>query len=154
MSDLRIEPVPEDADDVLLAQWRDVHNAVVPVDPLTLRDVRERSTRNRLALAWLDDTVVGNATVRPPSGTERAATVIARVLPGHRRRGFGRELYLHGLATAHVLGAQEIDTVVLAANESGLEFALKHGFTETDRYVLDGDTVAYIDLRLTMDRLP
>lgn len=154
MSDLRIEPVGEDARDALLAQWRDVHNEVIPTRPLTLADVRERAARDRLCLARLEDTVVGNMTVRPPDGGHRAATVIARVLPGHRRRGFGRELYLHGLATAHALGAQEIDTVVLAANECGLEFALKHGFVETDRYVLDGDTVAYIDLRLTMDPLP
>ena len=154
MSDLRIEPVAEDADDMLLALWRDVHNAVVPADPLTLQDVRERSGRNRLSLAWLDDMVVGTVTVRPPAGAARAATVIARVLTGYRRRGFGRELYLHGLATAHALGAREIDTVVLAVNESGLEFALKHGFTETDRYVLDGGTVAYVNLRLTMDPLP
>lgn len=154
MSDLRIESVTDDADDVLLAQWRDVHNAVVPTDPLTLDDVRERTTRNRMCVAWLDDALIGNLTVRPPAGPERAATVIARVLPGFRRRGFGRELYLHGLATAHALGAQEIDTVVLAVNESGLGFALKHGFAETDRYVLDGDTVAYVDLRLTRDRRP
>lgn len=154
MSDLRVEPVADDADDDLLALWRDVHNAVIPADPLTLDDVRERSTRNRLGVAWLDDTVIGALTVRPPAGPERAATVIARILPAFRHRGFGRELYLHGLATAHALGAKEVDTVVLAANECGLEFALRHGFAETDRYVLDGDTVAYVELRLTTGPRP
>lgn len=154
MSDLRIEPVADDADDALLAQWRDVHNAVIPTHPLTLDEVRDRVTRNRLSVAWLDDAVVGTMTVRPPAGDDRAATVIARILPGYRRRGFGREMYVQGLATAHALGAQEVDTVVLATNEAGLGFALKHGFVETARYVPDGGTVAFIDLRLTMDRLP
>jgi ribosomal protein S18 acetylase RimI-like enzyme len=154
MSDLRIEPVADDAGDALLAHWRDVHNAVIPTHPLTLDEVRGRATRNHLTVARLDDTVIGSMTVRPPAGDDRAATVIARILPGHRRRGFGRELYLHGLATAHALGAQEVDTIVLATNESGLGFALKHGFTETARHVPDGDAVAFIDLRLTMDPLP
>jgi hypothetical protein len=66
--------------------------------------------------------------------------VIARVLPELRRRGFGEQiylrgstcvalpawLYLHGLAKAQDVGAQEID-----------------------RYVLPGDTVPFVDLRLT-----
>lgn len=38
--------------------------------------------------------------------------------------------------------------MVLASNPAGLRFALAHGFTETDRYLLPGATVPYIDLRL------
>lgn len=92
---------------------------------------------------------MGCSTVRPPAGGTAAATVIARVLPGHRRRGFGEQIYLRALATARGLGAEVIETVVLASNEDGLRFARQHGFAETDRYVLPGDTVPYVDLRLT-----
>jgi ribosomal protein S18 acetylase RimI-like enzyme len=74
--------------------------------------------------------------------------VIARVLPEYRRRGFGEQVYLRGLAKARELGARVIETVVLASNQDGLRFARRHGFAETDRYVLPGDAVAYVDLRL------
>jgi hypothetical protein len=38
---------------------------------------------------------------------------------------------------------------VWEANEAGLRFAHAHGFVETDRYVLPGDTVPFITLTLT-----
>jgi ADP-ribose pyrophosphatase YjhB (NUDIX family) len=76
-------------------------------------------------------------------------TVIARVLPAHRRQGFGEELYARGLERARTFGAEVIETVVLASNEDGLRFAQKHGFVEVERYVLPGDTVPWITLRLT-----
>lgn len=41
-----------------------------------------------------------------------------------------------------------IETCVLEANADGLRFALGHGFVETERYLLDGDTIPWIDLRL------
>jgi ADP-ribose pyrophosphatase YjhB (NUDIX family) len=80
--------------------------------------------------------------------------VIARVLPSHRGRGFGEQLYRRGLAKAAELGAQVIETVVLASNEDGLRFARRHGFAETDRYVLPGHDIPFVDLRLTpIDKL-
>lgn len=115
---------------------------------LSVDDVRERASRNRLTLAYLGDTLVGNMTVRPPAGTSKTAIVIARVLPERRRRGFGAEIYTHGLDQARTLDADVIETVILASNEDGLAFAFKHGFVEVDRYVLDGDTVPCINLRL------
>ncbi|MFC5910531.1 hypothetical protein [Streptacidiphilus monticola] len=60
----------------------------------------------------------------------------------------GEQLYRRALEHAHGQGATTIETVVLASNEDGLGFAEAHGFVEFDRYVLPGDTVAYIDLRL------
>lgn len=74
--------------------------------------------------------------------------MIARILPRHRRRGFGSLLYAQGLAEARGLGARVIETCVLESNPEGLRFALAHGFTETERYVLPGDSVPFIDLRL------
>ncbi|WP_405645394.1 GNAT family N-acetyltransferase [Streptomyces sp. NBC_00019] len=147
MSDVRIEPAVGDA---MLEQWRYVHNVIVPADALDLATVRERGARYRLENAYVGDVLVGCSTVRPPE--DGAATVIARVLPEHRRQGFGTALYENGLAHARVLGATTIETCVLAVNEDGLRFAEKHGFTEVERYVLPPETDLWVDLRL--DRAP
>ncbi|MDT0403294.1 GNAT family N-acetyltransferase [Streptomyces edwardsiae] len=146
MNDLRIEAV---AGDAMLEQWRHVHNVIVPPAAMTPDDVRERLARGfRLDNAYAGDVLVGCSTVRPPQGEEAVATVIARVLPGHRGRGHGRALYEAGLAHARRLGAAEIETVVLAANAEGLRFAAARGFTERERYVLDGERDEWVDLRL------
>ncbi|MCG7526341.1 GNAT family N-acetyltransferase [Streptomyces sp. OfavH-34-F] len=145
MSDLLIERVDGDAS---LRDWRSVHNTVVPTAPLSFAQVSERAGRNVLSLARLDGVLVGCSTVRPPGADTRVATVIARILPAFRRRGLGALLYAHGLELARELGAEVIETCVLESNPDGLRFALRHGFVETDRYVLPGDTVPFIDLRL------
>jgi len=44
-------------------------------------------------------------------------------------------------------GAQSIESVVPASNDEGRRFVRQHGFVETDRYVLPGDTIAFVDLR-------
>ena len=139
-----------DVDEVALEDWRHVHNLIVPPAAMSLDDVRARSARYRLELAYLGDTLVGCSTVRPPADDDDAAvaTVIARVLPGFRRRGFGTEMYGRGLALARELGASRIETVVLAANEDGLSFARGHGFVEIERYSLDGESDVWVDLRL------
>lgn len=142
---LRIEAVHgEDA----LEEWRHVHNAVVPPAAMSLDEARERLGRYRLENAYLGDVLVGCSTVRPPAGDGAVATVIARVLPEYRRRGFGTALYERGLAHARVLGARGVETCVLAANEEGLRFAGRQGFVETERYVLDGESQEWVDLRL------
>lgn len=155
VSDLRIVPV-SDVDEVALEDWRLVHNLIVPPAAMSLDDVRARSGRFRLEVAYLGDTLVGCSTVRPPAGDgdgdAAVATVIARVLPGFRRRGLGAEIYGRGLALARELGAGRIETVVLAANEDGLSFALKHGFVEVERYVLDGESDVWVDLWLAGGR--
>nr|WP_232029414.1 GNAT family N-acetyltransferase [Streptomyces lincolnensis] len=108
----------------------------------------ERARRYRLENAYVGDELVGCSTVRPPEGEGAVATVIARVLPGCRRRGFGTALYEKGLDRARVLGARVVETCVPAANEDGVRFAEARGFREVDRYVLDGETDLWIDLRL------
>ncbi|WP_042389629.1 GNAT family N-acetyltransferase [Streptacidiphilus melanogenes] len=133
----------------MLADWRHVHNVIIPTDPLSLADVRERAGRNHLEVAYLDGEPVGCSTVRPPTGdSPSTGTVIARILPAHRRQGFGEQLYQRAVERARALGATVVETVVLASNEDGLRFAESHGFVEIDRYVLPGDTIAYVDLRL------
>jgi GNAT superfamily N-acetyltransferase len=141
---LRIVPVGPES----VAVWRDAHNAIIPVHLLTTDDVLKRLTRNSLTLAYDGAELVGNATIRPPVPDTMTATVIVRVLPEHRRRGHGSEYLAAMLAQARGMGARRIETVVLASNEDGLAFAVRHGFVEFDRYVLDGETAEYIDLYL------
>ncbi|MFJ9808530.1 GNAT family N-acetyltransferase [Streptomyces sp. NPDC101158] len=141
---------PDDpvASPALLADWRLIHNAIIPTAPLSADEVRERAGRNRLDVAYADGTPVGCSTVRPPDEETPAATVISRILPEHRGRGYGTALYERGLAHARTLSDEGVETVVLASNEEGLRFALARGFVETERYVLPGDTVPFVTLRL------
>jgi GNAT superfamily N-acetyltransferase len=141
---LRIVPAAPD----LIEEWRAIHNAIIPTAPLTSDEVADRATRNRLTLGYDGEVLVGNATVRPPDD-RGTATVIVRILPEHRRRGLGSAYLDHELTEARALEPQHIETVVLAANEDGLAFALAHGFVEADRYLLEGDTIPFVDLRLT-----
>jgi GNAT superfamily N-acetyltransferase len=148
---LRIDTLgPDDAPG--LADWRHVHNTVVPVASavLSAEEVRERAGRNVLQVAYAaDGTLVGCSTVRPPRDGS-AATVIARVLPEHRGQGLGTALYEYALAAARALGAEAVETVILTSNTAGLRFAERAGFTvEVDRYRLDGDTVDWVELRLS-----
>ncbi|MDR3081905.1 MAG: GNAT family N-acetyltransferase [Streptomyces sp.] len=138
----------EPRDDAALEEWRYVHNEIVPADPLSLDDVRERVTRNHLELAYLGDVLVGCSTVRPPKDGTATAMVIARILPAHRRQGLGEQLYERGLGKARQLGAEMIETIVLGTNTDGLAFAHKHGFVEVERYVADVDEIWHT-LRLT-----
>src|SRR6185369_8674089 len=99
-----------------LLDWQRIHNAIIPTAPLSAGDVVERAGRNHLEVAYLDGVAVGCSTVRPPTPDSTTATVIARILPEHRRRGLGDRLYQRALATARTLGAEAIETVVLASN--------------------------------------
>jgi GNAT superfamily N-acetyltransferase len=142
---IRIERVDTDA---RLRDWRYVHNEIIPTAALSEDEVRERAGRYLLDVGYLGDLLVGCTTVRPPTDDEPAATVIARVLPAHRGQGFGGQLYAHGLALARELGAGPVETIVLASNVDGLRFARTRGFVEVDRYLLPGDTVPFVTLRL------
>ncbi|WP_328721033.1 GNAT family N-acetyltransferase [Streptomyces sp. NBC_00247] len=145
MSELHVHAV---SDDLLAEEWRSVHNLIVPTAPLTADEVRERRTRNLLFVARAAGVVAGCSTVRPPTVGEGVATVIARILPECRKRGFGTALYAHGLALARESGARTIETVVLGSNTEGLEFARARGFVEVETYLLPGDTIPFVDLRL------
>jgi GNAT superfamily N-acetyltransferase len=145
MPDLRFEQAVTDS---LLEDWRHVHNVVIPTVSLSLEEVRERTQRNHLEVAYRVDDLVGNSTVWPPAGDGRTARVIARVLPPYRRQGFGQDLYERALVRASGMGAQSVGTVVLSSNTDGLRFALKHGFVETERYVLPGEVIPWIELEL------
>ncbi len=145
MDDVRFVEV---ADEQTVADWQHIHNAIIPTDPLSLDEVRERSGRHRLELAYLDRDAVGNSTVRRPTD-DAGAMVIARVLPAYRRRGIGTLLYARGLEIARGWADERpVETVVLASNEDGLAFALAHGFVEVERYTLPAATIPYVALAL------
>ena len=148
MPELRFEPVRPDGGVTVLADWQHIHNVIIPTAPLSVEDIQARAQRNRLTVAYLKDIPVGCSTVRPPADDPQTATVIIRVLPEHRRQGIGQQMYHQAVSIAYELGARIIDTVVLASNDDGLRFAERHGFAEIDRYVLDGHTIPFIDLRL------
>ncbi|MEU8170775.1 GNAT family N-acetyltransferase [Micromonospora sp. NPDC049004] len=148
MSDLQFRPVQSVGNEAALLDWQYIHNLIIPTAALSVDEIVVRAQRNILEVAYVEGSPVGCSTVRPPESDAAAATVIARVLPGHRRRGYGEQVYQRGLARARDLGAEVIDTVVLASNDDGLRFARQHGFVEIERYVLPGDTVPFVDLRL------
>jgi GNAT superfamily N-acetyltransferase len=140
------------SDERTLHDWQRIHNEIIPTDPLSLEEVRERSTRNRLEVAYDvvdgERVAVGNSTVRRPSD-DAGAMVIARVLPAYRRRGIGTALYERGLEVAREWADERpVETVVLASNESGLAFALARGFVEVERYTLPGASIPYVALTL------
>ena len=141
---LRIVPVEDDA---TLLDWQRVHNEIIPTASLSVDDIRERLTRNVLEVAYDDDVLVGCSTVRPPSEETAAVTVIARVLPEYRRRGFGDAIYQHCLHRGQQLG-DTFETHILASNEDGVRFAKAHGFVEVETYLLPGDTIPFLELRL------
>lgn len=145
MDDVRFVEV---ADEQTVADWQRIHNEIIPTDPLSLDDVRERSGRHRLELAYVHDDAVGNSTVRRPTG-DGGPMVIARVLAAYRRRGIGTLLFHRGLEVAVTWADQRpVETVVLASNEDGLAFALARGFVEVERYTLPGATIPYVALEL------
>lgn len=125
--------------------WTRVHNEVIPTAPLTLDQVVARSRINVLEVAHRGDALVGCSTVRPATD-EDPVTVIVRVLPAYRRQGLGSAYLAHTMEHARGMGATTVQTVVLESNTDGLAFALRRGFVETERYTLDGETVAYVHL--------
>jgi GNAT superfamily N-acetyltransferase len=138
----------EVGDEQTLADWRRVHNEIIPTDPLSLDEVRERSGRHRLELARVGDQAAGNSTVRRPTD-DQGAMVIARVLPPYRRRGVGTALFHRGLEVALTWADERpVGTVVLASNQDGLAFAVARGFVEVERYTLPGATIPYVALEL------
>jgi RimJ/RimL family protein N-acetyltransferase len=131
-----------------LDEWRQIHNEIIPTAPLSEEEVAERATRNQLTVAYLGETPVGCATVRPPAGESDVVTVIVRISEPFRRRGLGTAYLEQALADARALQPGRIETVVLGSNADGLRFAVQHGFVEHERYVIEGQTVPFIDLHL------
>ena len=125
---MRVETV---LDERTIEDWKRAHNAIVPVDALSTDEVRKRTTRYHLEVAYVGETLVGCSTVRPPDNG--VATVIVRVLPEHRRQGLGTRLYERAMAHAQTLEPQHIQTIIWAPNTAGLDFALAKGFAVVEQ---------------------
>ncbi|MHB1208074.1 MAG: GNAT family N-acetyltransferase [Acidimicrobiales bacterium] len=121
-----------------------MHNDVIGPAQLTAQEVAKNAVRNHLTVAYADGVLVGNATVRAPH--DGVVTVIVRILPAFRRRGFGSEYLRAMLMWARSSEVEQIRTVVPSENVDGLHFAIQHGFVETDRYEVDG--VALVEFTL------
>lgn len=67
------------------------------------------------------------------SDEEGRGAAVARVLPDHRRRGHGSAILERLLDHARMLGLGSVGANVV--DEGSVAFAIRHGFTESDRQV-------------------
>jgi mycothiol synthase len=114
--------------------WRAVRLAVVPEERcLTVEEMREQGSSDRLLLLAVKDGDVVGSGIADRSDTAGAGFVAPRVLSGHRRMGVGSAL-LRVLAE-HCSGLG-LSTVVAGVDDAGsLAFAERCGFVEVDREV-------------------
>jgi GNAT superfamily N-acetyltransferase len=131
----RMLEIREVCDEAELRDWLHVHNVIVPSAAMSLEEASERTGVYFREVAYLDGELVACTTVRPPA--EGVATVIVRVLPEFRSRGYGTELYDRAVEQASRLGADTVATIVWESNVEGLAFAAKCGFVETGRIESD-----------------
>lgn len=129
-----------------LDDWQRIHNVIIPSAPLTVAEVRERSAMYLLEVAYVKGVAAGATTVRPPTDSA-AATVIVRILPEFRRRGYGTQLYTRAVGEARRSGWEALETVVWESNVDGLTFARNRGYVEIDRYYPEGARAAFITMR-------
>jgi mycothiol synthase len=114
--------------------WRAVRLTVVPEERcLTVAEMREQDSSDRLLLIALKDGDVVGSGIADPSDTAGAGFVAPRVSPRHRRTGVGSEL-LRALAE-HCAGLGVSTVVASVDHEESLAFAERHGFVEVDREV-------------------
>jgi GNAT superfamily N-acetyltransferase len=131
MSDLTIRPAMSDAD---LEAWNRVRRIVVPDEPITtidqMRSMAAEPDRVYL-LAELDGETVGSGLASDSNLADGFA--MPRILPDHRRRGFGSAV-LGVILDTHVAAGRH-SVASHAQDEGALAFSLHHGFEEIDRQV-------------------
>ena len=119
-----------------LELWRQVFATVMPEDRCPSVDDLVRSLElrpnRRLLLAKVDGEVVGSG-IGDQSDEVGRATAAARVLPERRRSGYGSAILEPLLDHARSLGLSSVGANV--ADEGSVAFAVRHGFTESDRQV-------------------
>ena len=123
--------------DADLASWCEVWNAITPREPTRLEDVKRRIERQpeRLYLVALEgDEVVGLGFCGPSQSPERTAIVV-RVLPEHRRRGFGSDLLDRVVAHAAQLEPPRVSGMVFEDDPDSIAWVTNRGFEEYDRQV-------------------
>lgn len=128
---LTIRPAETDED---LEAWRRVRLVVLPYERCaTVSELRGMQRPGRLlVLAEVDGLVVGNG-VADRSDLEGRASLAPRVLPEHRRKGYGtallRHLAEHAFSYGHARASSMVDDPTV------MGFATRFGFVEVDRQV-------------------
>ena len=114
--------------------WRQVRIAVLPYErTASVADLRASESPERLmVLARVDGTVVGHG-LSDRADSAGAGSVIPRVLPEHRRRGYGTALLERLIEHVDGLGFPMLRAG--ADDEGSLAFAHRFGFTEVNREV-------------------
>ncbi|MCD6640000.1 MAG: GNAT family N-acetyltransferase [Nocardioides sp.] len=128
---MEIRPCVTDAD---YEQWRQVRIAVVPYERTqSIEELRAAASPERLlVVARQGDEVVGSG-MAARADTAQAGSVIPRVLPEHRRRGYGTALLERLVEHVETLGVPMLRAG--ADDEGSLAFAQRFGFTEVNREV-------------------
>ncbi len=114
--------------------WRQVRIAVLPYErTASVAELRASDSPERLmVLARVDGTVVGHG-LSDRADSAGAGSVIPRVLPEHRRRGYGTALLERLIEHVESLGFPMLRAG--ADDEGSLAFAHRFGFTEVNREV-------------------
>jgi mycothiol synthase len=114
--------------------WRQVRIAVVPGERTdTVEELRAQTTPTRLVLLARDNGVVVGSGLADRSETAGGGFAFPRVVPDHRRRGYGTAI-LRALADHCAgLGLPELRSGV--DDEGSAAFAERFGFVEVDRQV-------------------
>ena len=131
MSDITIRRAETDAD---LEAWSRVRRIVVPDEPIsTLEQMRSMAAEpdRFFFLAELDGETVGSGVASDSNLADGFA--MPRILPAHRRHGFGSAV-LGALLEHHAaVGHRTVSS--RAEDDASLAFATHHGFIEIDRQI-------------------
>lgn len=129
MSGLSIRRATTDAD---LEAWNRVRRIVVPDEPIaTIDQLRSEVAERVFLLAEVSREVVGHGMAGDSNLADGFA--MPRILPDHRRRGFGSAV-LEAILDVHVAAGRR--SVASHTDDDGaLAFAVHHGFVEVDRQV-------------------
>ena len=136
MPDLTVRRAETDAD---LDAWNRVRRIVLPDEPIATMDQMRAAEADRIYLvAALGGETVGHGMASDSNLADGFAMV--RILPEHRRRGFGSEV-LRVILDVH-LAAGRRSVASHAQDDGALAFAEHHGFVEVDRQVEQVRTIA------------
>ena len=127
MIELRRVESPDD-----LETWARVKCTVVPNEPVTVEQLVETTTDDRLLLLADCDGAVAGCGIAGLSDFGGRAFLAARVLPEFRRRGIGTAL-VHALADhGRSLGREGVNAFVYADDPGSKAFAEGFGLVEAD----------------------
>ncbi|MEP6639314.1 MAG: GNAT family N-acetyltransferase [Chloroflexota bacterium] len=135
--DVAIRPAETDAD---LRAWAEVRRVVVPNESTsTVAQLRADAGPNRLlVLVEAGGRIVGSGLADRSQIT--GSFIAPRILPEHRRQGFGSELLYHLVDHATSRGFTSVGGHVV--DDGSFAFAARHGFEEVDRQVEQVRTVS------------